>query len=286
MPATMHLTVHENATAFLAAAGAFLKLSEAENSIVTIAAARMISGPVRDDTDAYLASVAHEGAVVAATMHGGTGGMLLTSAPGPALALFAADMVQRRRAPRSMVGPLAACETFAREWSARTGQQHTLRFHLRHYELRRPPSVPRARGNMRLPRQDEHDLLLAWQLLFIEEVGLSDEPERAQRVFGRRLEQGTVRVWDDEGIVALAGYGDGGTDVARIAPVFTPPEHRRQSYASALVGELSRELFGQGKRAVFLTTDAANPVSNSIYRKIGYLPAAEHYHFDFLPLSE
>jgi len=281
----MHLTVHENATDFLAAAGAFLKISEAENSIVTIAASRMISGPVPDDADTYLASVEDRGEIVAAVVHGGAG-MLLTSGPAAALTLFAADMAQRRRAPKSMVGPLAACESFIRDWAGRTGQRHTLRFHLRHYELRRPPSVPRARGHMRMPRQDEHDLLLIWQISFVEEVGMADEPARVRRVFGRRLEQGMVRVWDDDGIVALAGYGDGGTDVARIAPVFTPPQHRRQSYASALVGELSRELFDQGKRAVFLTTDAANPISNSIYRKIGYLPAADHYHFDFLPPPE
>jgi len=285
MPTAMHLTVHENAADFLAAAGAFLKISEAENSIVTIAAARMISGPVRDDADTYLASVEDRGEIVAAVVQGGAG-MLLTSGPAAALTLFAADMAQRRRAPKSMAGPLAACESFIRDWASRTGQRHTLRFHLRHYELRRPPSVPRARGHMRVPRQDEHELLLIWQISFVEEVGMADEPARVRRVFGRRLEQGMVRVWDDNGIVALAGYGDGGTDVARIAPVFTPPQHRRQNYASALVGELSRELFDQGKRAVFLTTDAANPISNSIYRKIGYLPTAEHYHFDFLPPPE
>ena len=43
--AAMHLTVHENAAEFLAAAGAFLKISEAENNIVSVSAARMISGP-------------------------------------------------------------------------------------------------------------------------------------------------------------------------------------------------------------------------------------------------
>ena len=35
-----------------------------------------------------------------------------------------------------------------------------------------------------------------------------------------------------------------------------------------------------------MTTDLANPTSNSIYRKIGYLPAADHYHFDFVPPPE
>jgi uncharacterized protein len=279
----IHLTVHESAAEFLAAAGAFLNLSEAENSIVSISAARMVSGPTGDDSDAYFASVEHEGAVVAAALHSSSGSVMLTGASAPALRLLAADMAGRSRAPKSMVGPLAACETFAREWIARTGQRHALRFHLRHYELHRRPSLPRAPGHMRVPRQDEHDLLLAWQLAFIEEVSLPDDPARVQRVLARRLEQGTVRVWDDDGVVSLAGYGDGGTDVARVAPVFTPPEHRRRNYASALVGELSRELFEQGKRAMFLTTDVANPTSNSIYRKIGYLPAADHYHFDFLP---
>jgi len=281
--AAIHLTVHESAAGFLAAAGAFLSVSEAENNIVSISAARMISGPTRDDADTYLASVEDQGAVVAAALHGSSGSVMLTGGPAPALTLLAADMAERCRAPKSMIGPLAACETFAREWMGRTGQRHTLRFHLRHYELHRRPSLPRARGHMRVPRQGEHDLLLAWQLAFIEEVRLPDDPARVRRVFARGLEQGMVRVWDDDGIVSLAGYGDGGTDVARVAPVFTPPKHRRRNYASALVGELSRELFEQGKRAMFLTTDVANPTSNSIYRKIGYLPAADHYRFDFLP---
>jgi hypothetical protein len=47
----IHLTVHENAADFLAAAGAFLNLSEAENSIVSISAAHMVSGPTGDDAD-------------------------------------------------------------------------------------------------------------------------------------------------------------------------------------------------------------------------------------------
>jgi uncharacterized protein len=278
----MELTVHDSAEGFLATAGAFLKTSEAENSIVTIAAARMASGPTGDDAGAYLASVAQDGVVVAAALQGGAGGMLLTAAPAPALMLLAADMSARCRAPRSMVGPLDACETFAREWAGRTGQEHSLRFHLRHYELHRPPPPPRTRGHMRVPAPHEHELLLAWQLAFIDEAHLAEDFPRAQRAFARRLEQGTIRVWDDDGVVALAGYGDGGTDVARIAPVFTPPEYRRRSYASALVGGLSRELFEKGKRALFLTADVANPTSNGIYRRIGFVSAADHYHFDFL----
>ena len=283
----MRLTVHETAASFLAATGAFLKVSEAENSILSISAARIALGrPTQDDVDTYFASVDDAAIVVAAALHARSGGVLLTAGPAPALTLIAADMAERRRAPKSMIGPLDACESFAREWIGHTAQRHQQRFHLCHYELQRAPTLPQARGHMRMPREDEHALLLAWQLAFVEEVSLSDEPARVQRVFARRLEDGMVRVWDDGGLVALAGYGDGGTDVARVAPVYTPPEHRRRNYASALVGELSSELLEQGKRALFLTTDAANPTSNSIYRKIGYEHAADHYHFDILATAE
>jgi predicted GNAT family acetyltransferase len=281
--AAMRLSTHPSATDFLAVAGAFLKQSEAENSIVSISAARMVSGPVHDDDDTYLASVGDDSAVVAACLHSTVGAVLLTAGPAPAMTLMAADMAERGRTPRGMIGPLDACESFAREWMLRTAQRHELRFHLRHYELHRPPTLSKARGYMRAAEQGEHEPLLAWALAFLEEVGLSDEKAKAQRVFARRLEQGMVRLWDDGGVVAMAGYGDGGTDIARIAPVYTPLKHRRNNYASALVGELSRELFERGKRAVFLTTDVANPTSNSIYRKIGYEAAADHYHFDFLP---
>lgn len=279
----MRLNAYPNAADFLAAAGAFLKLSEAENSIVSISAARMVSGPVHDDDGTYLASVSDGSALVAACLHSTAGALLLTAGPAPAMTLIAADMAERGRSPRSVIGPLAACESFAREWMLRTAQPHELRFHLRHYELHRPPTLSKARGHMRLAEQAEHGPLLAWQLAFLVEVGLSDEKVKAQRVFARRLEHGMVRLWDDGGVVAMAGYGDGGTDIARIAPVYTPLNHRRNNYASALVGELSRELFEQGKRAVFLTADVANPTSNSIYRKIGYEAVADHYHFDFLP---
>src|SRR6202011_5592507 len=101
----IHLTVHENAAAFLAAAGAFLNLSEAENSMVSISAARMVSGPTGDDADTYLASVEHEGAVVAAALHGSSGSVMLTGRSAPALTLVAADMAEGSRAPKSMGAP-------------------------------------------------------------------------------------------------------------------------------------------------------------------------------------
>ena len=52
--------------------------------------------------------------------------------------------------------------------------------------------------------------------------------------------------------------------------------------ATALVAALSQALLDEGRQRLFLITDLANPVSNSIYAKIGYRPQSDLFHFDFL----
>jgi len=280
----VQLRIHDDPASFLADAGAFLRAAEAENSIIATPVARMIAAPDSDDAGAYLACAVDGGRVIAAALHS-SGGVLVTSGPEAAFELFAADMAGRNRRPKSVVGPLASCEAFARVWRERTGFAHALRFQLRHFALTGAPAAPRASGNMRLPEPDEHELIADWQEAFLVEAGLPDEVARVRANLARRIDRGLVRVWDHHGAVCFAGYAEigegGGQGVARIAPVYTPPAQRGCGYASALVAALSRELLASGKRAIFLTTDLANPTSNSIYRKIGYRPVADHFHFDF-----
>ena len=277
----IRLTVHDHAAGFIAAAAEFLHCAEAENSMISMPAARMAMAPSDDDAGTYLATVTRQERVVAAALHGASGSILLTAAPDAAAALIANDLADRGRSPRSLVGPLAPCEDFARTWRGRTGQAHMLRFHLRHFELTTTPAASQVRGRLRLPEPGEHLLISEWQLAFAAEAGLPDEGERVRRNVMRRIARGLVRVWDDEGAVAFVAFGEGAA-TARIAPVYTPPRFRGRGYASAMVAALSRELIAAGKRALFLTTDVANPTSNGIYRRIGFQPVADHFHFDFV----
>jgi predicted GNAT family acetyltransferase len=57
--------------------------------------------------------------------------------------------------------------------------------------------------------------------------------------------------------------------------VYTPPQLRGRGYATSLVAELSRALLDAGRRFCFLYTDLANPTSNAIYERIGYVKVAE-----------
>ena len=52
--------------------------------------------------------------------------------------------------------------------------------------------------------------------------------------------------------------------------------------ASALVAELSSSLLAEGRQFCFLYTDLANPTSNKIYERIGYLRVCESAEIEFL----
>ncbi len=69
--------------------------------------------------------------------------------------------------------------------------------------------------------------------------------------------------------------------IARVGPVYTPPEHRRRGYATMLVAAWTRRLLDGGIRTCALFTDLANPTSNSIYQAVGYRPAGDARIIDF-----
>jgi predicted GNAT family acetyltransferase len=92
----------------------------------------------------------------------------------------------------------------------------------------------------------------------------------------RRIETGSVWFWVDEAgqKVHLTAANPPSFGVARVGPVYTPPERRGQGWASSAVAEVSRRLLAEGAR-VCLFTDQANPTSNRIYTALGYRPVVD-----------
>jgi predicted GNAT family acetyltransferase len=68
--------------------------------------------------------------------------------------------------------------------------------------------------------------------------------------------------------------------VTRVQAVYTPPDRRRRGYAGATVGAISRASLDRGLRCV-LYTDLSNPVSNSVYRRLGYRAVTEVIRYVF-----
>ncbi|HEY3493432.1 MAG TPA: GNAT family N-acetyltransferase [Polyangiaceae bacterium] len=104
---------------------------------------------------------------------------------------------------------------------------------------------------------------------FFREVELPHPPP-PEVLTERILREQTALLWDDGGVRSLACRARYTTTGAAIAPVYTPPEARGRGYASAVTAELCERLLGAGRRFVCLHAERSNPVSNRIYRAIGF----------------
>ena len=96
---------------------------------------------------------------------------------------------------------------------------------------------------------------------------------------------GGFLLWEDSGEpVSAAGWGGPTPNGIRIGPVYTPPDLRGHGYATALTAELSARLLDEGRRFCFRVTDLANPTSNAIYERIGYVRVGESAMVAFDPV--
>lgn len=144
-------------------------------------------------------------------------------------------------------------------------------------------SLPTVSGYLRPAQESDTDLMLHWYRAFGNEVGLPMH-SLEQSVHSGIARQG-IHIWiNDDQPVSIAGFATpvvspAGT-VARIGPVYTPPEFRSNGYASAATAALS-QLLRNLPAQVMLFTDAANPTSNGIYIKLGYELLDENLEVEF-----
>ena len=87
------------------------------------------------------------------------------------------------------------------------------------------------------------------------------------------------RAWDRP--ASLVSVAPAVAGVARIGPVYTPPERRRRGYAGMAVAEVSRRLLARGVHTCMLFTDLANPTSNKIYAEVGYRRFGDWEEYEF-----
>ena len=70
---------------------------------------------------------------------------------------------------------------------------------------------------------------------------------------------------------------------ARVGAVYTPPSLRGRGYAAGVVAEVSRRALAGGHRFCSLYTDLANPTSNALYQRLGYIPVVDALDVEFGP---
>jgi predicted GNAT family acetyltransferase len=274
----MELERHPDVDAFLATAGHFLEAREAEHNLIL-----GISSYVRDQPNLfgegtpYFATVRSGGRVAAAALQTPPHNLVLSEIDDPAaIDLLVADL--RGDDLPGVLGPVEHARSFAERWTVATGRSWRHHLSERIFRLRSvitPAPVP---GSLRTAARSDRALVAAWLRAFTSEAFGEADPDASEALTDRWLEgRGrTLYLWDDDHRpVSLCGVGGATPHGIRIGPVYTPPESRKQGYASALVAEASQRELDAGRRFCFLFTDLANPTSNHIYQLIGYEPVRD-----------
>ncbi|MFD3511611.1 GNAT family N-acetyltransferase [Streptomyces sp. NPDC058657] len=132
-----------------------------------------------------------------------------------------------------------------------------------------PPASPAA-GGSRTATPADRELLAGWVRAFAEDTG--QPGDRAVAIVDAQLEHGGLTVWEDPcGVpVSMAGASLPAEGMVRLSLVYTPPDQRGKGYAAALTADVSTAVVAAGAKEVVLFADVANPVSNRIYRRLGY----------------
>ncbi|MFN2582059.1 MAG: GNAT family N-acetyltransferase [Candidatus Dormibacteria bacterium] len=180
-------------------------------------------------------------------------------------------------------GPRETVEAIAAAWTRLTGEATHEQMAETLYALSHVRSVPKPPGARRAAAEDDIDLLAQWFVDFVTELHLpaGDDPLGAVRIM---VANGDCDVWvDGDELVSMSGHRPPLAGVVRVGPVYTPPTRRGRGYARRLVAEVSAAALEAGARQCMLYADAANPVSNAIYRQIGYEPREERVDIVFGP---
>lgn len=265
-----------------AAAGDFLRSRPVKNTVlVTVLELLRARGSMAyGDGPPMLGWWSAAGCVAGAFMHTPPYPVLLSVMPGRAVTELAATLAPGGSLP-GVTARSQLAEAFATGWRSETGTDFRIWERRRLYRLA-APRPPATRGQARPARPDDRHLLLDWYDDAENEIRV--RPGDHAAAVDDRIAYGGVTLWEVDGApVALAGRTRMVAGMVRIAPVYTPIEHRGHGYAAAVTASVSQAALDAGVKEIVSFTDLANPATNSIYQRIGYQPLDDFLVISFTP---
>lgn len=114
---------------------------------------------------------------------------------------------------------------------------------------------------------DDVDELYECLVNFVKDCSLNDEVTKESIIKG--IERFRI-IKDGNKIISLASRTPESEESIRITDVYTRPEYRGQGFARKVVNTTKNEILEQGKMAT-LNVDQANPISNHLYKSLGFV---------------
>ena len=266
----MAWTLTHDIDAYQSAAGGLLGSQPVRNTVLlsVLTSLTRLGPAVYGDESPLFGWWPEVGVVSAAVLQTPPYPMLLTDLPGESAAELVAALTRRGLRPPGFNGTERDVAALGRAWQ-RTGQPGRLHQRQRLYRLGGlvpPDHAPD--GAARVGTAADKALVTSWFSAFAAEAGVHDSPVQVVR---SRLSSGELMLWEVDGEPrSLAGVTAVIAGVARVGPVYTPPQWRGRGYGGAVTTAISQLALDRGAVSVILFTDLANPASNSLYIKLGY----------------
>lgn len=260
--------------AFLQAADAYIGTEPFSSSVVGVWVTGVIAGTKPHLADDVFITVCDGDTVVGVAMHTPPFHLFLSRMPADAASHIAAALHESGRHLEGVNGCKEAVAAFTQVWKDRSGRDSILDTSMRLYYVDglRPPTG--VSGHPRPADETDCDLISRWSDAFHAEA-MPGHPSRDAGEQSPPTNTDGFYLWlEDTQPVSMARYSPPVAGVSRVGPVYTPPEHRRHGYGSAVTAAATRAALDGGASEVILYTDLSNPTSNAIYQAIGYV--ADH----------
>ncbi len=200
--------------------------------------------------------------------------------------ILAKTLLQKKMELPGVLGLKEGAKKFAQLWCENKKLKSQLIRNERVYKLEKVMEETIGDRDFIIGTEENQTLILNWAKKFILEALPETEESkitRSQEALVEDIKNKKIFLLMDENEVVSMARKAGKTPNGNLVNlVYTPPDLRRRGYATECVARLSKHLLEEGNKFCFLFTDLMNPISNSIYQKIGYRPVIDVDEYKFI----
>ena len=272
-------------SSFLARAGDILARDEARYGLIYGITLRIVENPhFYGSDDPWFCTIEEGNELRAIAMRTPPFGVLLAHFLGDtvSIAKFLAENISHfSPVIPSAVGEGNLTDPFAENWCRLNNVEVVDRMSQFIYRLDNVNDVDLAPVKLRLAVQADSELVSEWSHAFHEEIFSSAGRTESEINLADSIENNDVFLWEDDKTVSMAAKSRSTRKGITVSGVYTPHEFRHKGYATSCVASLCKEILKSGYEFCTLYADAANPVSNSIYKKIGFREICDSVMYTF-----
>lgn len=191
-------------------------------------------------------------------------------------------LLERKIKIRGINASQQLCERFIAGYTEKTGQRFDLHLSMDIMALTQLTKHIDAVGKCRKAKLEDHSLLVEWNLKFAEEA--THEKGDRQSISDKLLQKisvGTMFVVEnsEHRVVSMAAVSRELINGICIGPVYTDESERGKGYGKTVMIGISEWALQRGYRFCSLFVDKTNPISNRVYRSIGYRVVSDQYDY-------